>query len=157
QGPGRAVCQPRRTRRGLATLRGRRGTGWPVRGAAPRRHTRGMNDTSPARALPSAPRESPGGGAASRGRMPGSCPGRASHGATDNPLPGAPSAGRATLVYEVGMHENPRARLVAYGIAVLATAVTFVVRLLLWPVLGDAVPHMAFFPAVMIAAYYGGF
>src|SRR5205807_7189621 len=25
------------------------------------------------------------------------------------------------------------------------------------PALGDAVPHMFFFPAVMIAAYYGGF
>src|SRR5262249_49842906 len=57
----------------------------------------------------------------------------------------------------VSMNEQRRARLIAYGVAGLATAVTFVVRLLLWPVLGDAVPHMAFFPAVMIAAYYGGF
>src|SRR5205823_7632771 len=36
-------------------------------------------------------------------------------------------------------------------------AVTLLVRWLLWPVLGDAVPHSFFFPAVMIAAYYGGF
>src|SRR6516164_9555795 len=55
------------------------------------------------------------------------------------------------------MHKKRRAQLVAYGVALLATVVTFVVRLLLWPVLGDAVPHMAFFPAVMLAAYYGGF
>src|SRR5205085_2559163 len=56
-----------------------------------------------------------------------------------------------------GMTERPHARLVAYGLAVLATAVTVLVRWLLWPVLGDAVPHMFFFPAVMVAAYYGGF
>ncbi len=54
------------------------------------------------------------------------------------------------------MTERPRARLLAYGVAVSVTAATFAARLLLWPVLGDAVPHMAFFPAVMIAAYYGG-
>src|SRR5262245_51364722 len=56
-----------------------------------------------------------------------------------------------------GMDDRPRARLSAYGVAVLATAVLLVVRWLLWPVLGDAVPHMFFFPAVMAAAYYGGF
>ncbi len=55
------------------------------------------------------------------------------------------------------MNENRRARLVAYGVAVTATAVTVIVRWLLWPVIGDAVPHQAFFPAVMLAAYYGGF
>src|SRR5438034_6770695 len=55
------------------------------------------------------------------------------------------------------MYERPRARLVAYGVAVLATAVSLLVRWPLWPVLGDAVPHMTFFPAVMIAAYFGGF
>ena len=40
--------------------------------------------------------------------------------------------------------------------AVLAVAVTLLVRSLLWGVLGDAVPTMAFFPAVVVAAYYGG-
>ena len=55
------------------------------------------------------------------------------------------------------MPDTPHARLVAYGVAVLATAATLLVRLLLEPVLEDAVPHMFFFPAVMIAAYYGGF
>src|SRR5205823_10940843 len=58
---------------------------------------------------------------------------------------------------EVGMYERPRARLVAYGVAVLAPAVSLLVRWPLGPVLGDAVPHMTFFPAVMIAAYFGGF
>src|SRR5262249_2319290 len=61
------------------------------------------------------------------------------------------------LTGEVAMHEKPRARLVAYGVAVLATAVSLLVRWPLWPVLGDAVPHMTFFPAVMLAAYLGGF
>ena len=55
------------------------------------------------------------------------------------------------------MNETPRARLVAYGVAVLAPAVSLLVRWLLWPLMGDAVPHMTFFPAVMIAAYFGGF
>jgi PAS domain S-box-containing protein len=59
--------------------------------------------------------------------------------------------------FEVGMHETPRARLVAYGVAVLAPALSLLVR---WPVAllpRDAVPHMTFFPAVMLAAYFGGF
>src|SRR4029077_9900372 len=59
--------------------------------------------------------------------------------------------------YEVGMHETPRARLVAYSVAVLAPAVSLLVRWPLWPVLEDAVPHMTFFPAVMMAAYFGVF
>src|SRR5436189_3068458 len=55
------------------------------------------------------------------------------------------------------MHPGSRARLVAYGVALLAPAVSLLARWPLWPVLGDAVPHMTFFPAVMIAAYFGGF
>src|SRR5713226_4280941 len=55
------------------------------------------------------------------------------------------------------MHETPRARLIAYSVAVLAPAVSLLIRWPLLPVLGDAVPHMTFFPAVMIAAYFGGF
>src|SRR5438477_7312005 len=61
------------------------------------------------------------------------------------------------MLCEVGMQETLRARLVAYLVAVLAPAVSLLVRWPLWPVLGDAVPHMTFFPAVMIAAYIGGF
>ena len=44
----------------------------------------------------------------------------------------------------------------AYGVAVLATVLSLLVR---WPLqrfFGNAVPHMTFFPAVMIAAYFGG-
>src|SRR5579884_1013547 len=55
------------------------------------------------------------------------------------------------------MPERPRGRLIDYGVAVLATAVSQLIRWPLRPVLGDAVPHMIFFPAVMIAAYFGGF
>src|SRR5258708_2102303 len=55
------------------------------------------------------------------------------------------------------MSETSRTRLVACSVAVLAPAVSLLVRWPLWPVLEDAVPHMTFFPAVMIAAYFGGF
>src|SRR5262245_38268543 len=61
------------------------------------------------------------------------------------------------MPYEVRMPETPRARLVAYGVAVLATVGCLLIRWPLWPVLEDNVPHMTFFPAVMIAAYFGGF
>ena len=44
-----------------------------------------------------------------------------------------------------------------YAIALAATAVTVAARWLLRPVIGDAVPHQSFFPAVLVAAYYGGF
>jgi PAS domain S-box-containing protein len=54
------------------------------------------------------------------------------------------------------MRERPRARLVAFGLAVLATAGCLFIRWPLWPLLKDAVPHLTFFPAVMIAAYFGG-
>src|SRR6266403_1119745 len=55
------------------------------------------------------------------------------------------------------MPERGRARLIGYGVAVLAVAVSLLLRWLLRPALGDAVPHMFFFPAIMVAAYYGGF
>jgi PAS domain S-box-containing protein len=42
-------------------------------------------------------------------------------------------------------------------VAVLATFGCLVIRWPLWPLLGNAVPHMTFFPAVMLAAYLGGF
>jgi PAS domain S-box-containing protein len=54
------------------------------------------------------------------------------------------------------MHETLRARLVAYGVAVLATGVSLVLRWPLWPVIGDHTPFMTFFPAVILSAYLGG-
>jgi signal transduction histidine kinase len=53
------------------------------------------------------------------------------------------------------MRETPRA--IGYLVAILATAACLLVRWPLWPVLGDAVPHMTFFPAVVLGAYFGGF
>jgi PAS domain S-box-containing protein len=50
---------------------------------------------------------------------------------------------------------NPSS-LIPYGVAILATAVCLLLRLPLRPLLGNDVPHMTFFPAVMIAAYFGG-
>src|SRR5947209_13311589 len=61
------------------------------------------------------------------------------------------------LSIEVRMHERPRHPLATFGLAILATAVSLLVRWPLWPLLGNAVPQMTFFPAVMIAAYVGGF
>jgi two-component system, sensor histidine kinase and response regulator len=54
------------------------------------------------------------------------------------------------------MHERRRARLIAYGLAVLGPALTVLVRWPLEAVLGDRVVYMAFFPAVLCAAYQGG-
>src|SRR5262245_18930701 len=54
------------------------------------------------------------------------------------------------------MHESPRTRLVAYGVALLGTAVTLLIERPLWPVRGDRVLYGAFFPVVLIAAYLGG-
>jgi hypothetical protein len=54
------------------------------------------------------------------------------------------------------MPETPRARLVAYGVAVLGPAVTLLVRWPLEAVLGDRVLYMTFVPAVLVAASFGG-
>jgi len=55
------------------------------------------------------------------------------------------------------MDERPRARLLAYGVAVLATAVSLLVRWPLWPVLGHRNPFLLFIPGVAVCAYWGGF
>ncbi len=49
-----------------------------------------------------------------------------------------------------------QAALLGYGIAVAATTLVLVVRLLLNPVLGGDAPLLAFVLAVMLAARYGG-
>jgi PAS domain S-box-containing protein len=61
------------------------------------------------------------------------------------------------MPYEVRMLKTPRPGLVTYSVAVLATVGCLLIGLLLRSVFGDIVPHMIFFPAVMIAAYFGGF
>jgi signal transduction histidine kinase/ActR/RegA family two-component response regulator len=53
--------------------------------------------------------------------------------------------------------ERQRNQRLGYVVAVAATGLTVVVRLLLWPVLGDAAAHQTFFPAVLLAGYLGGF
>src|ERR1035438_4002619 len=55
------------------------------------------------------------------------------------------------------MNETTRARLIAYGVAVLAPAGSLLVRWPIWTVFENASPQMTFLPAVMIAAYFGGF
>src|SRR5882672_8544779 len=53
--------------------------------------------------------------------------------------------------------EARRTRFIAYGMAVLGPAISVLIRLPLWPVLGDAIPYTTFYPAITIAAYLGGF
>ncbi len=56
------------------------------------------------------------------------------------------------------MNERSRARLVAYGVAVLAVAASLLTRAyVLQPVMDGKAVFLTFFPAVMIAAYFGGF
>ena len=54
------------------------------------------------------------------------------------------------------MRESPRARLVAYGVAVLATGGSLLLRLPLVPLLGYHAELMTFFPAIILSAYLGG-
>jgi PAS domain S-box-containing protein len=55
------------------------------------------------------------------------------------------------------MRETSNTQWAAYGVAVLATAVSLLIRWPVSPLPPDVVPHMTFFPAVMVAAYFGGF
>ncbi|HEV3004797.1 MAG TPA: response regulator, partial [Pirellulales bacterium] len=52
--------------------------------------------------------------------------------------------------------ETPHKRRLVYASAVLAPAVSLLVRWPLWPLLGNTVPHLTFVPAVVVAAYFGG-
>jgi PAS domain S-box-containing protein len=54
------------------------------------------------------------------------------------------------------MREKPRARLIAYGVTVLAVGVTLGIRWALLPLLGYDRPLITFFPAVIVGAYWGG-
>jgi K+-sensing histidine kinase KdpD len=56
------------------------------------------------------------------------------------------------------MRETPRARLVAYGVAVLVTGLSLLLRWSLLPVTGSHTPFifMTFFPAIILSAYCGG-
>jgi two-component system sensor histidine kinase/response regulator len=56
------------------------------------------------------------------------------------------------------MREQPRARAMGLGVAVLAVAVSLLMRAyVLQPVMGAKAVYLTFCPAVMIAAYFGGF
>ena len=61
-----------------------------------------------------------------------------------------------SVFIELGHQERPCRTQAAYCVAVAATAVSLLIRWPLQPLLGNAVPNMTFFPAVMIAAYFGG-
>jgi PAS domain S-box-containing protein len=56
------------------------------------------------------------------------------------------------------MRDTPRARLVAYGMAVLATGLSLLFRLSLLPVVDYRTPFifMTFFPAIILSAFLGG-
>lgn len=55
------------------------------------------------------------------------------------------------------MHDTPRARRLAYGITFLNIAVSIMIQWHFAELLGDRVLYMTFFPAILIAAYLGGF
>src|SRR6266849_6270363 len=54
------------------------------------------------------------------------------------------------------MLPRPRVRLVAYGVALLSTGISLLLRWPLWPVLGHNSPFLTFMPAVIVSAYLGG-
>ena len=54
------------------------------------------------------------------------------------------------------MHDQRRRQLIAYGVAVLATALSLVIRLALVRWLGHYAELMTFFPAIIVSAYLGG-
>ena len=52
--------------------------------------------------------------------------------------------------------EDRRPTLLRYGMAVLIVSLCVAIRLLLQPVFGHDVPYLVFFPAIMLAGWYGG-
>ena len=53
--------------------------------------------------------------------------------------------------------DTRRGRMTAYAVAVSGVVMALALRWPLWPVLGNRVPFILFFPAVMLAASLGGF
>src|SRR5215470_11691638 len=71
------------------------------------------------------------------------------------PAPAVPCAvGPCRPGEVIPMHA--KARLVGYGVAVLAPALVLVIRVTEMPALDDRARYIIFCPAVMIAAYLGG-
>ncbi len=54
------------------------------------------------------------------------------------------------------MSPKLRSPALPYAVAVLAAAAALLVRWPLWPLLGNSLPYITFFPAVMLAAHVGG-
>src|SRR5262245_61315026 len=54
------------------------------------------------------------------------------------------------------MRETLRARLVAYSVALLATALALLLRLAFFGYVADKGPFITFFPAIIVSAYIGG-
>lgn len=46
---------------------------------------------------------------------------------------------------------------VRYGIGVAAAGISLLIRILLIPLLGDQIPYITFFPAILVSAWFGGF
>src|ERR1700722_4585103 len=55
------------------------------------------------------------------------------------------------------MLDRHRTPLAAYGVALLATAVSLLLRLAIWPFVGGQPTYSSMLLAVVISAYYGGF
>ncbi|MEA2734872.1 MAG: hypothetical protein QOE14_1323, partial [Humisphaera sp.] len=65
--------------------------------------------------------------------------------------------GEAVPLGDRHMHESPRSRLLAYGVALPILALALILRWRFHSVLGERALYSSFIPAVMIAAYFGGF
>lgn len=61
------------------------------------------------------------------------------------------------MAIETGFREWSRRKWAPYATALAAVVLSLLLRWPLQPLLGSAVPHMTFLPAVMLVAYLGGF
>ena len=66
------------------------------------------------------------------------------------------AAARESRAHQISLAVVPRDARLRYGLALVFVAVAWAVRLLFFEDLGAAVPYILFFPAVMLAALYGG-
>ena len=51
----------------------------------------------------------------------------------------------------------PRSALASYGVAIAVVVAALLIRFAINPWLGNRVPYLQFFPAILVAAWYGGF
>jgi signal transduction histidine kinase len=68
----------------------------------------------------------------------------------------ATAAAREAKAHQISLALAPRDARLRYGLALVFIGAAWAIRLLFFDELGTAVPYILFFPAVMLAALYGG-